>query len=261
MKEPLDIDNFRESMGTEKSLAPIGDFQKVQEEILKSNQRFWRPIDFPDLSPDRVQKAMAKLVGEDEIIRIIRGLYWRGEKDERDKIIYPKIIEVVKAVLEIDSGIGYGSFTAAKRLGFQPKDDFAADEELKDKVIVAVPSRSPRTVPGALIVSRSGAQGRIHFSLNWLEVSFLEVLHNWEDIEINRKNKDLLKTLADDFKGNKVDFDELSIDSEKLALASKTETAKVRDSLINIFKEIERDDLADIVMPVRKRNYHPGINF
>lgn len=256
MANSLDIDRFRKEISG-KDLDQIGDFQLVQEEILKSSNCFWRPIDFPNLSPDRVQKAMAKMVAEGEIIRIIRGLYWRGEKDERDEVIRPKVLDSVKAVLEIEGGIGYSSFTATKKLGFE-----AEKSDADRDIAIAVPCRGPRSTPGAVIVSRSGSQGRIYADLNWLEVSLLEVLIDWGEVtKDSPKNKDRLKELVNGFKGNEVDFDNLEIDPEKLVLASKTEKAKVRDSLINVFEENGQEDLSRSIIPVRKRNYHPGVSF
>lgn len=255
--DSLDIDVFKKGIGFEDiEKRDVGDFQFVQETVLKSTNCFWQPIDFPNLSPDRVQKAFSKLVSENEIKRIIRGLYWRGEKNEQDEIIDPKIINVVKKILGLDFGIGYTGETAFKRLGLE-----SLNKPTAEKVQIAVPTRSPRSVPGAKITTRTGANLRYLEELNWLEVSFLEVLINWSNLKQSKHNKERLLELISGFKGSEVDFEGLSLSQEKLVLASRTETAIVRDSLINLFNQSEQHDLAKKIMPVRKRNYSPGINF
>lgn len=256
-EKSLDLDLFKKEIGFKEEInQDVGDFQFVQETVLKSTNSFWQPIDFPNRSPDRVQKALAKLVSENEIKRIIRGLYWRGEKDEQDKIIEPKVIDVVKKIIELDFGIGYTGNTAFKRLGLEGVKNNSSQE-----IEIAVPKRSPRNVPKAKITTRTGATLRYIEELNWLEVSFLEVLINWQDLKQSKENKDRLVKLISGFKGSVADFEGLSLRQEKLVLASRTEQAVVRDSLIKLFQETDQDDFAKKILPVRKRNYSPGINF
>jgi hypothetical protein len=254
-KDFLDLDKFKQEIGFENK-TQVGDFQFVQEAVLKSANCFWQPIDFPNRSPDRVQKALAKLVSENEIKRIIRGLYWRGEKNEQDEIIDPKVIDIIKKIIELDFGIGYTGNTALKRLGLEGVKNNSSQE-----IEIAVPKRSPRNVPGAKITARTGATLRYLEELNWLEVSFLEVLINWQDLSKSKDNKERLLQLISGFKGSEVDFAGLSLRQEKLVLASRTEQAVVRDSLIKLFKEAGEDDYAKKILPVRKRNYSPGIDF
>jgi hypothetical protein len=253
----LDLDRFKKEIGFDDlENQEVGDFQFVQEMVLKSTNCFWQPIDFPSRSPDRVQKALSKLVSENELKRIIRGLYWRGEKNEQDEIIDPKVINIVKKIIELDFGVGYTEETAFKRLGLH-----GLNSKEDGDIYVAVPKRSPRTVPGAKIISRTGATLRYLEELNWLEVSFLEVLINWHNLKSSKHNQERLLELISGFKGSRADYEGLSLRQEKLVLASRTEKAIVRDSLINLFNESGQTDYSENILPVRKRNYSPGIKF
>lgn len=259
----LDIDSFAADANIPNSGAafPTSDYEKVQQLVVDSNHTFWKPTDFSSLNPERVNKALSKLVSEREILRIIRGLYWRGEKDEADNIIQPTAYQVVCEILGLQSGIGYTGITAIRKFGLQPTDEFNEQiriNEAADKVFLAIPYRVPRNVPNTILVNRLGAVKRTEHKLNWLEVSFLEVLHDWKNLKVNKANKEKLNLLVSEFSITPEPSSGQILRIEKLVLASQTEKATVRDSLINILKATDQDDLADKIMPPRSRHSHPG---
>lgn len=249
--QALDITEFRASLGESEP----GDYQVVQETILASNNCFWQPIDFPERSPDRVQKAMAKLVADKELVRIIRGLYWRGVRDEGDNIILPPSIDITKKVLSLDSGIGYTGSTAFRKLGLKSADPETSDT---DKIHIAIPYRAPRRVPNTVFVNRLGATGRVEAELNIFETTFLETLYCWPKLNLDRRADERIKELFVFYATEPEPNTGMTLEPEKLVAAARTEKAIVRDSLINLLR-FSGSDLIRGVMPVRKRNYTPGI--
>lgn len=258
-QEALDIDAFRQNAIGANEIV-LNDYDFVQEKVLASRKRFWKLTDFPGRNPDRTHKAFKKLELEGEVIRIIRGLYWRGEKDEQNKIIPPTVYQITVNILDLSYGIGYSEKTAFEKLQLTPLKEAVADWEDNnqiDSVFIASPLRAPRRVPGAIVISRLGAKERINQKLNLLEATFLEALCCWKKLKHNKANNKRLQELLM-LEENEEEVLGLQIRKDKLIKASFAETATVRDSLRNLFFSLDLDEEASLIMPARKRGSSPG---
>lgn len=110
-----------------------------------------------------VECEMSRLAAEGELVRVRKGLYWKGPKT-RAGMPRPRPIEVALEVA--GPGAGPAGVSAAHALGLTTQVP-AAEQ-------VAVPGRVPAPVPGVRFVSRS-IERRIA-ALRPLEVALLEVL-------------------------------------------------------------------------------------
>lgn len=108
---------------------------------------------------------MSRLAAEGEVVRVRKGLYWKGPKT-RFGMPLPRPIDVALEVA--GPGSGSAGVSAAHRLGLTTQ--VPATEQ------VAVPGRVPSPVPGVRFVSRS-IERRIA-GLRPLEVALLEVLRD-----------------------------------------------------------------------------------
>lgn len=108
---------------------------------------------------------MSRLAAEGELVRVRKGLYWKGPKT-RVGMPLPRPIEVALEVA--GPGAGPAGVSAAHALGLTTQ--VPAVER------VAVPGRVPAPLPGVRFVSRS-IERRIG-GLRPLEVALLEVLRD-----------------------------------------------------------------------------------
>lgn len=110
-----------------------------------------------------VECEMSRLAAEGEIVRIRKGLYWKGPKT-RVGMPLPRPLEVALEVA--GQGSGPAEISAAHSLGLTT--------QVPAVEVVAVPGRPPAPVRGARFVSRS-IERRFH-GLVPNEVALLEVL-------------------------------------------------------------------------------------
>ena len=106
---------------------------------------------------------MSRLAAEGEVMRVRKGLYWKGPKT-RVGMPLPRPAEVALEVAGI--GSGPAEISAAHRLGLTT--------QVPAVEVVAVPGRTPARVRGARFVSRSIE--RRFLGLRPMEVALLEVL-------------------------------------------------------------------------------------
>lgn len=137
--------------------------EKVREHIAHTPvRRFVRPSAIAG-SRRAVECEMSRLAAEGDIVRVRKGLYWKGPKT-RAGMPLPRPIEIA---LQVGGpGSGLAGVSAAHALGLTTQ--VPATEQ------VAVPGRAPSPVPGVRFVSRS-IERRIT-GLHALEVALLEVL-------------------------------------------------------------------------------------
>lgn len=110
-----------------------------------------------------VECEMSRLAAEGEIVRIRKGIYWKGPKT-RVGIPLPRPIEIALEVAGV--GSGPAEISAAHSLGLTT--------QVPAVEVVAVPGRPPAPVRGARFVSRS-IERRFH-GLMPTEIALLEVL-------------------------------------------------------------------------------------
>src|SRR4030067_3126473 len=86
----------------------------VRAILLRSRDRFWRPPDFSD-PPGAVDAALSRLSREGELVRVRRGLYWRGAKTLLG--MAPPRSELIARELLGRVGVGPAGMSAASSLG------------------------------------------------------------------------------------------------------------------------------------------------
>ena len=206
---------------------------EVRRRVLASHDRFWTLDDFVG-SVHAVSKALSRLVTAGDLRRIRRGLYWRGTPTLLG-LAPPPADRLAHAVVD-SPGVGPAGFSAALRLGLST--------QVPRRDTVAIPIRVPRN-PGPLTyVSRAGAVKRRDEKLRPEEVALLEVLRDWKTyIEVP-------STVAVERISNLADTGALRV--ERLARASATEPAAVRDRLRRLLTDIGHADAAAIVRPARR---------
>lgn len=131
---------------------------------------FLRRKDFPG-SDRAVESELSRLVKAGELVRVRRGLYWRGKKT-RFGMTRPSVLEVGIAVA--GKGAGPAGVAAAHVLGLTTQVPATVD--------VAAPGKAPEPLPGARFRSRPYA--RRERDLRPMEVAVLEILREPAVVEL-----------------------------------------------------------------------------
>lgn len=212
--------------------------ERVKKRIERQDNRFWQPSDFSDERYyDAVLRQLARMADNKELIRIRRGLYWRGRQGSAG-MTRPKPLQVAQAIIGPD-GVGYAAQSAAYELGL------TFQQPVRDQI--AVPLRPPRAITAlrADFLSRAGRVGRLQHHLMAREVALLEVLATPEVIEVaDRVALEKLSALllhADDVR------------PRHLVRAAGEEPAIVREGLRNLLAAIGQEDEAKRVPRARSR--------
>lgn len=137
---------------------------------------FLRRSDFSG-SDRAVESALSRLTAEGELVRVRKGLYWRGKKT-RFGMTRPSMLEAALAVAGV--GSGPSGVAAAHLLGLTT--------QVPATVEVAVPGPAPDPMAGVRF--RSRPYSRRERGLSAVEVAVLEVLRGpgtaetlWPDVE------------------------------------------------------------------------------
>lgn len=125
---------------------------------------FFRRKDFAG-SDRAVESALSRLAAEGELIRVRKGLYWRGKKT-RFGMTHPSSLEA--AVEVAGTGAGPSGVAAAHLLGLT--------SQVPATVEVAVPGTTPEPLRGVRF--RSRPYTRRERRLTPVEVAVLEVLRD-----------------------------------------------------------------------------------
>lgn len=112
-----------------------------------------------------VESALSRLAAEGELVRVRRGLYWRGKKT-RFGMTHPSMLEAAVAVG--GPGSGPSGIAAAHLLGLTT--------QVPSTVDVAVPGKTPEPMRGVRF--RSRPHSRRERRLSPVEVAVLEVLRD-----------------------------------------------------------------------------------
>ncbi len=146
---------------------------------------FFRRRDFE--GTDRaVESALSRLVAEGELVRVRRGLYWRG-KTTRFGMTHPSVLETAVAVG--GPGTGPAGVAAAQLLGLTT--------QVPATVEVAVPGKVPDPMRGVRF--RSRPYSRRERRLTPVEIAVLEVLRDPHAAEVPwpRVEEHIRELLAD----------------------------------------------------------------
>lgn len=205
---------------------------EVRAKVLHSRDRFWRPEDFAG-SPDAVAKALSRMAHAGDLRRIRRGLYWRGAPTRLGMAPPPPH----RLAHEIVGGPGTGpaGWSASLALGLST--------QVPRRETIAIPGRAPRN-PGAVhFVSRAASTRRRDERLRPAEVALLEVLRDWDKL-VEVPAGAATARIADLVESGAVRLD-------RVARASTTEPAHVRERLRHLLTAIGRTADADAVRPAR----------
>lgn len=131
---------------------------------------FFTRADFS--GPDRaVESALSRLASKGELLRVRRGLYWKGKRT-RFGMTHPTPLEIA---LEVGGpGSGPSGVAAAHMLGLTSQVPSTSE--------VAVPGRVPESLEGVRFRARSFDR-RLR-ELRPLEVAILEVLRDPDAVEV-----------------------------------------------------------------------------
>jgi hypothetical protein len=199
---------------------------RERERILRSHNRFWRPKDLAG-SPSTNQHLLASLVGEGELRRIRRGLYWRGTKSPLG--MAPPPTDALIQELAPGPGVGPAGLYAANLLRLSTQVPRRAE--------IAVPTRAPEDLGNLRFVARPARAARARAGLNRTEVALLEVLASWASaIELppDEAWTRLLEVVASG-----------SARAERIARAARTEPASTRARLRVLLRAAGHNNLAD----------------
>lgn len=211
--------------------------------VLRSSNRFWRFTDFPDSSPSAAQHLLSELADRGELMRVRKGLYWRGVQTPLG--MSPPPLEDLVRELVGSSGVGPAGLSASNMLRLST--------QVPRRAHVAVPTRAPQSTGPVKFWSRPTRTARTKARLAPTEVALLETLDDWEsvvEVPASEGWARLRKMLEVD-----------GAMAERLALASSTEPGGVRARLAALLSAAGWRDLADQVPGVDPRTRATALRF
>jgi hypothetical protein len=208
---------------------------RVRETVLASRNRFWRPEEFSDYSSSAVARSLSRLAEGGELRRIHRGLYWRGTLTPFG--MAPPPASNLARALAPSKGSGPAGLSAALLLGLTT--------QVPRREVIAVIARAPESTDTLRFVSRAAATGRRSAVLNPVEVALLEVLRDWNV---------LVESPADEAKSRIAGLmGSGDIRPDRVAKASLSEPASVRERLRALLGDVGKPELAAKIPPARGR--------
>ena len=191
---------------------------QVAGAVVRARRRFFRVEDFGGARA-AVDRELCRLVAAGELRRIRNGLYWRGPKTMLG-IAPPSLDELLEELIG-EYAYGPAGVSAANAFGLTSQVP-GCDE-------VAVTGRPPRDLPTIRFVQRAGRRGRQAARLRPVEVGFLEILNDFEEVVDNPFSAVLrLSHLLDDG----------TVRRDALLAAARTEPPRVRRAVQHL---AERD--------------------
>lgn len=151
--------------------SPASTAAVVAAKVKRARRRFFRRTDFAG-PHGAVDRELSRLVGDGHLVRIKRGLYWKGPQTMLG-MAPPRDHELLHEVLQGQT-YGWTGTSAANRLGLT--------SQVPGRVQVAVVGRPPRDLDVFEFVQRSGHRERAAARLTPVEVAVLEVLADFEEL-------------------------------------------------------------------------------
>lgn len=211
--------------------------------VLQSSNRFWRFTDFPASSPSAAQHLLSELMEGGELLRIRKGLYWRGVPTPLG--MSPPTPDALVHELVGSNGVGPAGLSASNML--------LLSTQIPRWTHFAVPGRAPKETGQVRFMSRPTRTARATAHLTPTDVALLETLGDWESIvEIPTPEgwERLRKMLQVD-----------GAMAERLTMASSTEPGCVRARLAALLSAAGREDLSDHVTAVDPRTRVAALRF
>jgi hypothetical protein len=204
----------------------------VRKKVIHSKDRFWRPVDFEG-SPEAVVQTLSRLERAGELVRVRKGLYWRGRPTVLG-MSPPPSEEIVGKVVS-RTGVGPAGISASLALGLTT--------QVPRYEIVAVPGRAPKDPPGIKFVSRSASGKRREEHLRKIEIALLEVARDWDK---------LVEVSTDEATARIEELIEIgTIRMDRIVNASATEPPKTRERLRSLLTTLGRTGEAARIRPAR----------
>ena len=207
--------------------------QQVRHRVLRSGERLWRIEDFGG-SPSAVNNELRRLISRGELMRVRRGVYWRGKKS-RFGMIGASQGEAVQKVLGAQEAVGATGWHATNLLGLST--------QVSPIEALAVTHRRPEGLHNVKVSSRAARSGRREAKLNGMEVTFLETLEGW-DRYVEADGATALERF-----GELLDREDIRV--ERLVRASRTEPPVVRERLRAVLRHGGYEEQAERVPAAR----------
>lgn len=211
--------------------------------VLRSSNRFWRFTDFPDSSASAAQHLLSDMADRGVIMRVRKGLYWRGVPTPLG-MSPPPLDDLIRELVG-SRGVGPAGLSAANALGLST--------QVPRRLHVAIPARTPEPTGPLWFVSRPTRTGRLSSRLTSTDVALLETLGDWEsvvEVPASEGWTRLRRMLEED-----------GAMAERLTAASATEPGGVRVRLAALLSAAGRHDLADRVPGVDPRTRAGALRF
>jgi len=207
--------------------------QQVRGRVLRSGERLWRIEDFEG-SPSAVNNELRRLIARRELMRVRRGVYWRGRKS-RFGMIGVSQGETVQKLLGAQEAVGATGWHATNLLGLST--------QVSPVEALAVTHRRPEGLHNVKVSSRAARSGRREAKLNGMEVTFLEALEGW-DRYVEADGSTALERF-----GELLDREDIRV--ERLVRASRTEPPVVRERLRAVLRHGDYEEQAERVPAAR----------
>ncbi len=207
--------------------------QQVRRRVLRSGERLWQVEDFAG-SPSAVNNELRRLIARGELMRVRRGVYWRGKKS-RFGMIGASQGEAVQKVLGAREAVGATGWHATNLLGLST--------QVSPVEALAVTHRRPEGLHNVKVSSRAARSGRREAKLNGIEVTFLEALEGW-DRYVETDSATALERF-----GELLDREDVRV--ERLVRASRTEPPVVRERLRAVLRHGGYEEQAERVPAAR----------
>lgn len=205
----------------------------IRRQVLSSRKRFWRSSDF-EAPQSTIEHILGDLVSLGELIRIRKGLFWRGSMTPVG-MSPPSPMELAKQ-LAGPNGLGLTGLSAANALG--------VSTQVPRSTHIAVPNRAPADYRQVCFRSRPTQTGRVSARLTPREVTLLEFLADPSGSELDPTST--WGRIRDEITSGRVRPD-------RLASAAKTETAPSRARLATLLRQAGFPDQAVRVPSVDRR--------
>lgn len=192
-----------------KSISKSAD-KSTRSYVMAARSRFFTVDDFSG-TRSTVARALSRLADDGEMVRVKRGLYWRGVKTPLG-MAPPTSAAILGAVYDKTAGVGPAWLDAARKLGLTT--------QISRKSTFAV----PYVVTGLplIFVNRARRTGRADHNLDDAEIALFEVLYDWNEV-VELSTADAVERLRS--------LIGKSIRPKAVVAASTTESARVRERL------------------------------
>ncbi len=207
--------------------------QQVRQRVRRSGERMWGIEDFEG-SPSAVNNELRRMVARGELVRVRRGVYWRGKRS-RFGMVGASQGAAVQKLLGGHEAIGATGWQATKLLGLST--------QVSPVEAIAATHRGVEGLENVRVASRVARSARREERLNGIEVTFLEVLDGWEryvEADSATTLERLRELLARD-----------DVRVERLVRASRTEPPSVRERLRAVLRYAHYEQESEHVPPAR----------